>query len=113
MMPLVASGCQVRGMQGGGGGRYLGVWPTTTTQQTVCLGVAQQSSALFSDLLGAWPGYQRRCDQYLARGCPPRASIGSTKKISSAAAATNGRTASSSNVASISIAMRTSRDSLA
>jgi hypothetical protein len=51
MMPLVASGCQVRGMQGGGGGRYLGVWPTTTTQQTVCLGVAQQSSALFTALL--------------------------------------------------------------
>jgi hypothetical protein len=43
MMPLVASGGQVRELQGGGGGHTAVVWPTTTTQQIACLSVAQQS----------------------------------------------------------------------
>ena len=57
-MPLVASGVEMgraREMQGCvhfGGELYLPVLPTTTTQQIACLGVAQQSSALFRDLLG-------------------------------------------------------------
>jgi hypothetical protein len=43
MMPLVASGGQVRELQGGGGADTAVVSVTTTTQQIVCLGVAQQS----------------------------------------------------------------------
>jgi hypothetical protein len=45
-MPLVASGGQVRELQGGGGADTAVVSATTTTQQITCLGVAQQSMDL-------------------------------------------------------------------
>jgi hypothetical protein len=42
-MPLVASGGQVRELQGGGGADTAVVSATTTTQQIACLSDAQQS----------------------------------------------------------------------
>jgi len=45
-MPLVASGGQVRELQGGGGADTAVVSATTTTQQIACLSPAQQSMDL-------------------------------------------------------------------
>ena len=45
-MPLVASGGQVRELQGGGGADTAVVSATTTTQQIACLSPAQQSMGL-------------------------------------------------------------------
>src|SRR5215475_12107581 len=60
-MPLVASGGQVREMQGGGGADTAVVSATTTTQQIACLSDAQQSMELSDTPLER--SRRRRCPQ--------------------------------------------------